>query len=136
MLWRIEGDLSHWNGLLNSLNSCKTSGCFVSCPKQDLDKEGIALQKIGSLEYFLNRIRTSNPRHNPYNQTWVKYPPPPHWDLLQWNTWPFCFCCKKHTSFHVRDQKQWRSFHVILTRERMSCFCVNAHLIFQLVFNM
>ena len=102
----IEGDLSHWNGLLNSLNSCKTSGRFVSCPKQDLDKEGIALQKIGSLEYmyFINRIRISNPRHHPYNQTWVKYPPPPHWDLLHWNTWPFCFCCKKHTSFHVRNQ--------------------------------
>ena len=77
MFRRIEGDLSHWNGLLNSLNSCKTSGYFVSCAKQHLDKEGIALQKIGSLEYFLNRIRISNPQHHPYNQTWVKYPPPP-----------------------------------------------------------
>ena len=41
-----------WMTLLNSLNSCKKSVHFVTCPKQGLEMEAVALHRVGFLVYF------------------------------------------------------------------------------------
>jgi len=48
--WVLDVWFFDWNCLLNS---CKTeSVCFVSCPKQGIEIEGVVIHRVGFLEYF------------------------------------------------------------------------------------